>query len=63
MGDVMELGFLKPLFSRPGPWASVFVEGSRATEDAQRIRALRERAVAAQLIDAGADAYTVRSTW
>ncbi|RST04662.1 hypothetical protein EF910_16835 [Streptomyces sp. WAC07149] len=57
----MELGFLKPLFSRPGPWASVYVEGSRATEDAQRIRALRERAVAAQLIDAGADAYTVRA--
>ncbi|WP_405982558.1 hypothetical protein [Streptomyces sp. NBC_00158] len=57
----MELGFLKPLFSRPGPWASVYVEGTRATEDAQRIRALRERAVAAQLIDAGADAYTVRA--
>ncbi|MFF5703628.1 hypothetical protein ACFY7H_14130 [Streptomyces sp. NPDC012794] len=61
MGDVMELGFLKPLFSRPGPWASVYVETTRATEDAQRIQALRERAVASQLIDAGADAYTVRA--
>ncbi|MFJ3880077.1 hypothetical protein ACIPW5_21815 [Streptomyces sp. NPDC090077] len=57
----MELGFLTPLFSRPGPWASVYVEGTRATEDARRIRALRERAVAALLIDAGADAYTVRA--
>ncbi|MFJ6934822.1 hypothetical protein [Streptomyces sp. NPDC101132] len=57
----MELGFLKPLFSRQGPWASVYVETRRSTEDAQQIQALRERAVAAQLIDAGADAYTVRA--
>ncbi|MEU8436496.1 hypothetical protein AB0F18_27040 [Streptomyces sp. NPDC029216] len=57
----MELGFLKPLFARPGPWASVYIETTRATEDAQRIQALRERAVASQLIDAGADAYTVRA--
>ncbi|MER7463179.1 hypothetical protein [Streptomyces sp. NPDC097981] len=57
----MELGFLKPLFTRPGPWASVYVETPRATEDARRVRALRERAVASRLIDAGADAYTVRA--
>ncbi|MBT2477528.1 hypothetical protein [Streptomyces sp. ISL-94] len=57
----MELGFLKPLFTRQGPWASVYIETTRATEDAQRIQALRERAVASQLIDAGADAYTVRA--
>ncbi|MFD5423691.1 hypothetical protein ACFWJT_37460 [Streptomyces sp. NPDC127069] len=57
----MELGFLKPLFARPGPWASVYVETTRATEDAQRIQALREREVASRLIDAGADAYTVRA--
>ncbi|MEU3727737.1 hypothetical protein, partial [Streptomyces sp. NPDC031705] len=61
LGDVMELGFLKPLFARTGPWASVYVETTRATEDAQRIQALRERAVASQLIDADADAYTVRA--
>ncbi|MBT2459110.1 hypothetical protein [Streptomyces sp. ISL-86] len=57
----MELGFLKPLFTRQGPWASVYIETTRATEDAQRIQALRERAVASLLIDAGADAYTVRA--
>ncbi|MFI5999317.1 hypothetical protein ACIA98_02695 [Streptomyces sp. NPDC051366] len=57
----MELGFLKPLFARQGPWASVYIETTRATEDAQRMQALRERAVASQLIDAGADAYTVRA--
>ncbi|WP_369776823.1 hypothetical protein [Streptomyces sp. R33] len=57
----MELGFLKPLFARQGPWASVYIETTRATEDAQRIQKLREREVASQLIDAGADAYTVRA--
>ncbi|NWF26636.1 hypothetical protein HW130_10170 [Streptomyces sp. PKU-EA00015] len=57
----MELGFLKPLFARPGPWASVYIETTRATEDAQKVQQLRERAVASQLIEAGADAYTVRA--
>ncbi|KJY23947.1 hypothetical protein VR46_43100, partial [Streptomyces sp. NRRL S-444] len=61
LGDIMELGFLKPLFARQGPWASVYIETTRATEDAQRIQKLREREVASQLIDAGADAYTVRA--
>jgi hypothetical protein len=57
----MELGFLKPLFDRPGPWASVYIDTTRATEDAQRLQKLRERSVASQLIDAGADAYTIRA--
>ncbi len=57
----MELGFLKPLFSRPGPWASVYIETTRATEDAVKVQELRERAIAGQLIDAGADAYTARA--
>jgi hypothetical protein len=57
----MELGFLKPLFDRPGPWASVYIDTTRATEDAQRLQKLRERSVASQLIDAGADAYTIRT--
>ncbi|MFF5445601.1 hypothetical protein [Streptomyces sp. NPDC012888] len=61
LGDVMELGFLKPLFARQGPWASVYVETTRATEDARTIQELRERAVASRLIDAGADPYTVRA--
>ncbi|MFF3320038.1 hypothetical protein ACFYV5_31710 [Streptomyces sp. NPDC003035] len=57
----MELGFLKPLFARPGPWASVYIETTRATEDAAKIQKLRERSIAAQLIDAGADGYTTRA--
>lgn len=57
----MELGFLKPLFDRPGPWASVFIDTTRTTEDAAKLQKLRERSVASQLIDAGADPYTVRA--
>ncbi|MFJ8647399.1 hypothetical protein ACIRNI_14915 [Streptomyces sp. NPDC093546] len=57
----MELGFLKPLFDRPGPWASVYVDTTRATEDAAKMQELRNRSAASQLIDAGADAYTVRA--
>ncbi|MET9324696.1 hypothetical protein ABZX75_31760 [Streptomyces sp. NPDC003038] len=61
MGDIMELGFLKPLFTKPGPWASVYIDTTRATEDAQRVQKLRERSVASQLIEAGADAYIIRT--
>ncbi|WP_137991554.1 hypothetical protein [Streptomyces vilmorinianum] len=57
----MELGFLKPLFARPGPWASVYIETTRATEDAAKIQKLRERSIATQLIDAGADGYTTKA--
>ncbi|MGW7431622.1 baeRF2 domain-containing protein [Streptomyces sp. NPDC054861] len=61
MGNIMELGFLRPLFTRLGPWASVYIDTSRATEDALKIQELRERSVASQLIDAGADGYTTRA--
>ncbi|MET7621608.1 hypothetical protein [Streptomyces sp. NPDC005408] len=61
MGEIMELAFLKPLFDRPGPWASVYIDTTRATEDGAKIQRLRERSVAAQLIDASADPYTVRA--
>ncbi|KPC62824.1 hypothetical protein [Streptomyces chattanoogensis] len=57
----MELGFLKPLFDRLGPWASVYIDTTRATEDAAKQQKLRERSVASQLIDAGADPYTCRA--
>ncbi|MFE3324374.1 hypothetical protein [Streptomyces sp. NPDC059176] len=57
----MELGFLKPLFEHPGPWASVYIDTSRATEDAAKRQELRERSVASQLIEAGADGYTTRA--
>ncbi|MEU6623896.1 hypothetical protein ABZ926_24395 [Streptomyces litmocidini] len=61
LGDTMDLDFLKPLLERPGPWASVFVETSRETEDATQIQKLRDRAVARQLVDEGADPATVRA--
>ncbi|MGP4002327.1 baeRF2 domain-containing protein [Streptomyces sp. 8N706] len=57
----MELGFLKPLFDRPGPWASVYIDTTWASEDTAHQWLLRQRAVAAQLIDEGADAYTVKA--
>jgi hypothetical protein len=57
----MELGFLKPLFDRPGPWASLYIDTSRSTEDAAKVQELRDRSAASQLIEAGADAYTVRA--
>ncbi|UQA96935.1 baeRF2 domain-containing protein [Streptomyces halobius] len=60
-GKIMELGFLKPLFDRLGPWASVYIDTTRATEDAQSRQKLRTRSVASQLIDAGSDPYTCRA--
>ncbi|MEV4944951.1 hypothetical protein [Streptomyces sp. NPDC053755] len=57
----MELGFLKPLFDRPGPWASVYIETTRVTEDGAKLQELRNRSVAGRLIDADADAATVKA--
>ncbi|MEE4590563.1 hypothetical protein V2J94_01400 [Streptomyces sp. DSM 41524] len=54
----MDVGFLKPLFDRPGPWAGVYMDTSRSTEDAPRRRRLRERFVADQLTGQGADRAT-----
>lgn len=54
----MDVGFLKPLFDRPGPWACVYLDTSRATEDAPTRRRLRERFVCDQLTRQGADAAT-----
>jgi hypothetical protein len=44
----MNLAYLRPLFARPGPWASVYLDATRAEENAEhqvdlRWRALRER--------------------
>ncbi|MFD8623185.1 hypothetical protein ACFV4E_04690 [Streptomyces hygroscopicus] len=54
----MDVGFLKPLFERPGPWAGVYMDTSRTMEDAPRRRRLRERFVADQLTGQGADRAT-----
>ncbi|MFF5785710.1 hypothetical protein ACFY8P_12160 [Streptomyces sp. NPDC012693] len=57
----MDLDFLKPLLAHPGPWASVFIETGRATEDGAKIQKLRDRAVLGQLVDEGADPATLRA--
>ncbi|PWR12581.1 peptide chain release factor 1 [Micromonospora acroterricola] len=55
----MQLSFLRPLYDRPGPWCSVYVDASADTEDAHPALALRWRALARQLTDQGADEATV----
>ena len=55
----MQLSFLRPLYDRPGPWCSVYVDASADTEDAHAALALRWRALARQLTDQGADEATV----
>jgi len=54
----MELGFLSPLFDRPGPWASVYFDTSRASEDALTRHELNARGAADQLRGQGADEKT-----
>ncbi|WP_410809415.1 Vms1/Ankzf1 family peptidyl-tRNA hydrolase [Micromonospora sp. 067-2] len=55
----MQLSFLRPLYDRPGPWCSVYLDASADTEDAHQALALRWRALARQLTDQGADEASV----
>ncbi|MFY1694112.1 MULTISPECIES: Vms1/Ankzf1 family peptidyl-tRNA hydrolase [unclassified Solwaraspora] len=55
----MDLSFLQPLYSRPGPWASVYLDASRDTEDAVEALELRWRALRQQLEQQGADQLSV----
>ena len=55
----MDLSFLRPLFSRPGPWASVYLDATRAEENAAHQIELRWRALREQLTGDGADEATV----
>ena len=57
----MELGFLHPLFDRPGPWASVYFDTSLATEDALTRHQLSARAACDRLAEQGADARTCQA--
>lgn len=54
----METRFLAPLLDHPGPWASVYLDTSRATQDAADHHRLRARAAAESLTAQGADTYT-----
>ncbi|CAL9389061.1 Vms1/Ankzf1 family peptidyl-tRNA hydrolase [Streptomyces sp. enrichment culture] len=57
----MELAFLHPLYERPGPWASVYVDTSRHTESTPDERRLTAQAMARELAGQGADEATCRA--
>ena len=54
----MNLGYLRQLYRRPGPWACAYLDASTDTEDARKRIDLAARAVAEQLDAAGADPAT-----
>ncbi|MBO4210018.1 baeRF2 domain-containing protein [Micromonospora echinofusca] len=55
----MQLSFLRPVYDRPGPWCSVYLDASRDTEDAHPALDLRWRALKGQLIDQGAEKESI----
>ncbi|HEX5568785.1 MAG TPA: Vms1/Ankzf1 family peptidyl-tRNA hydrolase [Streptomyces sp.] len=59
----MKLGFLNPIFERPGPWASVYFDTTLATQDAAARHELLAREVCEQLAGRGADDRTCRAVY
>src|SRR5918992_5095182 len=57
----MELSFLRPLYERPGPYASVYVDMTRANEEVPKGPELRWRALREDLTGQGAAPETVRA--
>jgi hypothetical protein len=57
----MDLSFLKTLYQRPGPYASVYADLSRTTEDASKAVELRWRALRADLAEHGTPEDTLRA--
>ncbi|MXM67948.1 hypothetical protein GR925_32065 [Streptomyces sp. HUCO-GS316] len=57
----MDLAFLHPLYEQPGPWASVYVDTSRHTEDTPHERHLTAVALSRDLSGQGADDETCRA--
>lgn len=57
----MDVSFLRPLFDRPGPWASVYLDASRSSENAEHEVGLRWRALRERLTERGADPATVQA--
>jgi hypothetical protein len=51
----MDLSLLRPLFEQPGPWVSVYLDATRAGENADHEIDLRWRALREQLSGQGAD--------
>ncbi|MFG2025963.1 hypothetical protein [Streptomyces sp. NPDC048825] len=58
-GATVKLSFLDPLFSRPGPWASVHLDTSRDIDEPDKAIDLRWRHLRDTLRDQGTDAATV----
>lgn len=59
--QTMELSFLRPLYARPGPWASVYLDASRDTEDAVAKLDLRWRGLREQLAEQQVEPETVNA--
>ncbi|HET9516818.1 MAG TPA: Vms1/Ankzf1 family peptidyl-tRNA hydrolase, partial [Actinoplanes sp.] len=55
----MDLHFLRPLFDRPGPWVSAYLDATRAAENSEQQVELRWRALREQLEEQGADGDTL----
>ncbi|MFG2060720.1 Vms1/Ankzf1 family peptidyl-tRNA hydrolase [Micromonospora sp. NPDC048871] len=55
----MQLSFLRPLYDRPGPWCSVYLDASLDTEDAHAALDLRWRDLQRRLAEQGADEPTI----
>jgi hypothetical protein len=55
----MYLSMLHPLYDRPGPWASVYLDTSHDTEDAAKTLELRWRSAREALTAAGCDSGTI----
>ncbi|MFI7576769.1 Vms1/Ankzf1 family peptidyl-tRNA hydrolase [Micromonospora sp. NPDC049497] len=57
----MQLSFLRPLYDRPGPWCSVYLDASANTEDAHPALDLRWRALRDKLQQKRADAASINA--
>ncbi|MEU6990097.1 Vms1/Ankzf1 family peptidyl-tRNA hydrolase [Streptomyces sp. NPDC046465] len=57
----MQLSFLGPLFDRPGPWATVYLDPGRTDEAGVKRRELSVREVCRTLTEQGADTATTRA--
>lgn len=55
----MQLSFLRPLYDRPGPWCSVYLDASANTEDAHPALDLRWRALRDELQRQRADVASI----
>ncbi|MFU8875874.1 Vms1/Ankzf1 family peptidyl-tRNA hydrolase [Micromonospora sp. SL4-19] len=57
----MQLSFLRPLYDRPGPWCSVYLDASRDTHDSRPAVDLRWRSLKGHLLEQGADLVTIEA--